>query len=83
VVLACLANFETNEALAPRFGVERLQGAKLLRVRLISHVTSLVALLSSPLPSLSSSKSSSPSLHPQLLVCQCLDHYHVTVSQTP
>lgn len=38
MVLACLANFETNEALAPRFGVEDAARAKIVKGRLTGHV---------------------------------------------
>lgn len=40
MVLACLANFETNEALAPRFGVEEAAEAKIVKGRLTGHVIS-------------------------------------------
>lgn len=38
MVLACLANFETNEALAPRFGVEDAAKAKIVKGRMTGHV---------------------------------------------
>lgn len=39
MVLACLANFETNGALAPAFGVEGSKNAEIVKGRLTVHVT--------------------------------------------